>query len=391
MPTILKIGRKTPRAILLCPGPVLLSKAVQRAVVSTNIGHRESEFSSILSESAEMLKPIAGIDSSYEVAFITGSGTAANETIISSIGKLGPVLVISNGEFGERLLAVAKLHNKDIDELKFDWQEKIDLKTVAKALKSKRYHMVAVVHHETSSGMLNPVAEITKLAHKYGAIVSVDAISSIGAEKIRAKEWGVDIIVGASGKALSAMPGAGILIIKSDLVNTLSEPSSTGHYLDLYKHFLYMRNHIQTPNTPAVHVFVSLHASLKEITEQGIGSFQKTIRQRASYTRTEINRMGLSYASYGGNSSSVITCVAMPEHLSFGYLAERLKEKGIIVYSGKGVLKDKIFQIGHIGALRKNDTSYALRQLEKILQESVLEKMHIPRKLDQHEEIVHAV
>lgn len=383
MSKFFNVGKKLPRAILLCPGPVLLSKAVQRAVVKTNIGHREAEFSTILSESAKMLKPIVGADDTYEIAFITGSGTAANETILSSIVGKGPILVVSNGEFGERLFDVATLHSKNVSILKFAWQEKIDLGLVEKALKSKRYYSVVMVHHETSSGMLNPVAAITKLAHKYGAIVSVDAISSIGAESIQAKDWAVDIMVGASGKALSAMPGVGILIIKSDLLDKLAGSLSTGHYLDMNRHFLYMRDHVQTPNTPAVHVFVSLHASLKEITHLGIQSFQKIIRQRADFTRARITQMGLIYASYDGDNSNVITCVTLPEHMSFFHLSTSLKEKGIVIYNSKGVLKDKIFQLGHIGALRKSDTSYALQQLERILKESTLKTSSNPIIIDQ--------
>ena len=172
MSYLLKVFGKKPRAVLLCPGPVLLSRQVKRAVNNTVIGHREEVFSALLLESAAMLKPLVGIESEespYEIAFITGSGTAANETILSSIGADGPALVISNGEFGERLFDVAKLHNDDVDQLHFEWQEPIDLGKVEEALRRKRYHLVAVVHHETSSGMMNPVAEVAQLAHRYGS------------------------------------------------------------------------------------------------------------------------------------------------------------------------------------------------------------------------------
>ncbi len=364
--------RKTnkPRTVLLCPGPVLLSKAVRRAVGRANMGHREADFSAVLVESTELLRPIVGIDETYEVALITGSGTAANETVISSLGSRGPLLVVSNGEFGERLLAVAKLHNPDVDHLEFAWQAQIDLTAVEGMLESRAYSMVAFVHHETSTGMLNPVAEITALAHRYGAIVSVDAISSIGAEEIRAREWGVDVLVGASGKALSAMPGVGILVVRSELLDTLTERSAAGHYLDLYNHFYYMRNFMQTPNTPAVHVFVSLHASLKEITALGVVRFRETIHQRALYTRRQVTRMGLAYADYDGANSNVITCIELPEHLSFAQLAREFKRKGIVIYNGKGALQDRIFQVAHIGALRPTDTAYAIRQLRKLLRGS---------------------
>ncbi len=366
--------RKTnkPRTILLCPGPVLLSKTVRRAVGSANMGHREADFSAVLEESTELLRPIVGADDTYEVALITGSGTAANETVLSSLGSRGPVLIISNGEFGERLFAVATLHNADVDHLQFAWQTPIDLDAVSAALESRQYSMVAVVHHETSTGMLNPVAAIAALAHANGAIVSVDAISSIGAEEIRAREWGIDVLVGASGKALSAMPGVGILVVRSELLDTLTARSGAGHYLDLYNHFYYMRNFTQTPNTPAVHVFISLHASLREITALGVERFQETIRQRALYTRRQVARMGLTYAAYDGATSNVITCIELPEHLTFSQLTRAFKRKGIVIYNGKGALKDRIFQVGHIGALRPTDTAYAVRQLRKMLRDPAL-------------------
>lgn len=371
---LLKPFGKKPRAVLLCPGPVLLSRQVKRAVKNTAIGHREEIFSTLLLESAAMLKPLIGIDSEqspYEIAFITGSGTAANETILSSIGAAGPTLVISNGEFGERLFDVARLHNNDVDQLSFPWQGQIDLGKVEEALSRKRYHLVALVHHETSSGMMNPIAAVAKLAHRYGALIFTDAISSIGAEVICLEQWGIDVLVGASGKGLSAMPGVGILVVKKTVLDQHRPISARSHYLDLDRHFRFMQDHAQTPNTPAVQVFVSLHASLKEITKRGAERSRHIIRDRAEFTRRELTRLNLPYADYGRNTSNVITCVTLPGYLTFEHLAREFRAEGIVVYEGKGVLKGKIFQIGHIGALRKHDTRDALRQLRKIMRQIV--------------------
>ena len=105
----------------------MLSETVRKAIISVNIGHREPEFSHILKRSAEMLRVIIGADSSYEIAFLTGSGTAANECIIGGVATHGNILVISNGEFGERLLEIASIHNTKVDHLRFEWQESIDL------------------------------------------------------------------------------------------------------------------------------------------------------------------------------------------------------------------------------------------------------------------------
>jgi 2-aminoethylphosphonate-pyruvate transaminase len=343
-----------------------------RAVRNTNIGHREPEFSQLLLESAAMLKPVVGIssaDSSYRIAFITGSGTAANEAVLASVGAIGPTLVISNGEFGERLLATARRHNRDVRELRFAWQEAIDLEKVAEELERRQYHLVVVVHHETSTGMLNPIAAIARLAHRHGALIAVDAISSIGAEVIAAEEWGIDVLTGASGKALSAMPGVGIVVVKGSVLEQSASMPAGPQYLNLHTHCGYMRDHAQTPNTPAVHVFVSLHASLEESTLQGVVRARGVIHARAVFARERLTQMGLEYADYPGTNSSVLTCVLLPEYLSFEHLARHLKTRGIVVYNGKGALTDRMFQIGHIGALRKNDTRDALRQVQAVMRQ----------------------
>ena len=366
---------------MLCPGPVLLSRYVARAVRDTNICHREPEFSSLLVECAEMLRPIVGINKNnteYEIALITGSGTAANEAVMSSVCGRGPVLVVSNGEFGERLVATARQHSPDVVALPFAWQQSIDLDRVETELRRRQYHLVVVVHHETSTGMLNPVAALAELAHRYGALIVVDAISSIGAEVIAVEEWDIDVLTGTSGKALSAMPGVGIVIIKTSVLEQSASVSAGPRYLNLHMHCRSMRDHEQTPNTPAVHVFVSLHASLEEILRLGVAEFRKVIHSRAVFTRRMLAAMGLDYVDYPvhGATSSVITCVSLPVGLSFDRLAGHLKSRGIVVYNGKGVLTDTMFQIGHIGALRRRDTSAALRQVRAAIRKNASGSSH---------------
>ena len=369
------LGRsRSPRPILLCPGPVLLSPYVMRAVRNTNIGHREPEFSTLLLESSAMLRAIVGIgraESSYQVALITGSGTAANEAVLASIGRRGPILVLTNGEFGERLLATARQHNPDVSELRCAWQQGIRLDQVEAELRRRHFHLVVVVHHETSTGMLNPIAAIAELAHRYGALIAVDAISSIGAEVIAVEEWDIDVMTGTSGKALSAMPGVGIVVVKTSVLEQSASVSGGPRYLSLHAHCRSMRDQAQTPNTPAVHVFVSLHAALREHSRSGEAAVRAVINSRAAYVRNQLTRMGLEYADYGEATSNVLTCVSLPKDLSFETLTSHLKSKGIIIYNGKGSLAGKIFQIAHIGALRNNDSRDALGHVRAAMRQAV--------------------
>jgi 2-aminoethylphosphonate-pyruvate transaminase len=322
----------------------MLSPYVKQAVLDTTIGHREPEFSAVLRESVAMLRPVVGLTpaDAYRIAFITGSGTAANEAVLGSVGAVGSVLVLTNGEFGER-------------------------RAVAAELDRRRYDLVVVAHHETSSGMLNPVEALASLAHRNGALIAVDAISSIGAERIEVGEWGIDVLTGSSGKALSAMPGIGIVVIRERvLAGSTSNPTGP-QYLNLHNHFAVMRDLTQTPNTPAVHVFVSLHAALEERCRTGETQARAAVEARASSTRCALRRMGLEHAHYPGLTSNVLTCVWLPEGLSFRQLATELKDGGFVVYNGKGVLADRIFQIGHIGALRRRDTRDAMARIETIV------------------------
>ena len=219
--------------------------------------------------------------------------------------------------------------------------------------------------------MLNPIAAIARLAHRHGALIAVDAISSIGAEVIAAEEWGIDVLTGASGKALSAMPGAGIVVVKNSVLEQSAAAPRGPRYLDLHTHCGYMHDHAQTPNTPAVHVFVSLHASLEESTLLGVERARGVIHSRALFARERLVKMGLEYADYRGMNSSVLTCVSLPGHLSFERLTLHLKSRGYVVYNGKGAFGDRMFQIGHIGALRKNDTRDALRQVQVVMEQRV--------------------
>jgi 2-aminoethylphosphonate-pyruvate transaminase len=361
------------RSVLLCPGPVLLSASVQRRVRGTTIGHREPEFSQLLRESAAMLKPTVGLDPAavdYRVALITGSGTAANESMMASIGSLGPTLVLTNGEFGERLLATARRHNPDVGELRFAWQEKIDLGRVRAELARRPYALVVVAHHETSTGMLNPVESLARLAHRHGALIAVDAVSSIGAEVIDIEGWGIDVLTGSSGKALSAMPGVGIVVVRDSALERSAVVSSAPRYLDLHAHCGYLHDREQTPNTPAVHVFVSLHAALEERTRLGEARARLDIAERASFARGRLTEIGLEFVDHGAATSSVLTCVWLPGRLPFATLAARLKAAGIVVYNGKGPYEDRMFQIGHIGALQPNDTRDALRHIEAGVREA---------------------
>jgi 2-aminoethylphosphonate-pyruvate transaminase len=365
---------KSKENILFCPGPVNVAQNVWQSLYN-HIGHREEEFSELMARLNQRVLDMFEIShqAKYHPLIITGSGTAANETVLSSIGKNKHVLVITNGEFGERLYNISKLHNRNTQQITFNWAEMIDIAKVEKYLQKHKVDLIAMVHHETSTGMLNPVAVVGKLAKKYGVQFFVDTVSSASAEKVDIEKWNITFCSTSSGKAIGALPGIGIIIAEKNALEDLKDTPQKIMYLNLYKLYHYSKTCNQTPNTPAVHLFSALDQALGNILETGVQERRKIIAERAFVLRNGMKRLGMSFLlDEMGEAvmSSVLTTVVLPPYLSAESLKRKLKERRIVIYSGKGPLLDKVFQVANIGELTKHDLMYFLHTLEKICLEA---------------------
>ncbi len=375
--------------ILCCPGPVQLHRSVKRRLKNTQICHRDSAFEELQTKTANNILEIAGTDSgNHIIAFTTGSGTTANESTLIALGKLGPTLVLTNGEFGERLHELSLLHHLQTKVLTFGWGKKINLNTVADEVQTNSYASIVVVHHETSTGMLNPIKKLAKIAHRSGAVLFVDAVSSLGAEEFNAAGWDIDVFTSSSGKALSSIPGIGVVAINHNLASRISKTEKTVQYLDLTTYIDYAQNYRQTPNTPSVHALAALESSTSRIVKIG-ARHSKKIENRAAYVRNMLERLGLEYFYYEQHSTSnVVTCVKVAEGLDTANLLAYMRLRGIVLYSGKGELKDQIFQIGHIGELSRLNMRYVMHALSSYMKTIQLtDQMPYTHKNDQ---LIHA-
>ena len=175
---------------LFTPGPVNVARNVQEALCKEDICHREVEFDRLLQSIENKILNVFSVHntSDYRAVVITGSGTAANEAILGSVVGNKNILILSNGEFGDRLYNISKILNKNTFFLEFGWGKKLDLDEIKAYLKSHTIDIVAMVHHETSSGMLNSLEDVGALSKKSGAMFIVDCVSSAGAEIIDMKK-----------------------------------------------------------------------------------------------------------------------------------------------------------------------------------------------------------
>lgn len=356
--------------LLLTPGPVNVADNVRRAITKGDICHREADFDCLLQRIERKLLNLFEIKNTpnYRAVVITGSGTAANESILSSVVGNKNILILSNGEFGERLFTISKIYNENTFLLKSTWGEKFDLKKIERYLECNDIDIVAMVHHETSSGMLNDLEKVGALSKAHGALFIVDCVSSAGAEKIDVEKCHITFCSSSSSKAVASYPGLSFVIGATNEFEKLKDlPIKTG-YLNLYKFYYFMKTASQTPNTPAVPLFYALEQALDNILHEGMSHHYAGLQKKAVFLRKGMLALGLKFLIDQKYMSSVLTTVYCPPYMAIDTLRKKLREKSIIIYEGKGCFKGRVFQVGNIGELSFNDLQFFLDALKNILQ-----------------------
>jgi len=354
--------------LLFTPGPVNVADNVRLAISQKDICHREVDFDLLLqSIESKLLKVFDVNPTDYRAVVITGSGTAANESILSSVVGDKNILIITNGEFGERLVDISTIHNNNTFKLEFPWGEELDLNKIEDYLERNKIDVVAMVHHETSSGMLNPINKIGALVNKYNAVFIVDGVSSAGAEEIDMEKCHIDFFSSSSSKAMGSYAGLSFVLGKISSFEKLKMLPAKTMYLNLYKFYHFIKNVSQTPNTPAVHLFYALEQALINILYTGVNQHYALLKSRAKYLRKGLLSLGLKFLIKEKNMCSMLTTVHLPKHIDAGLLRERLREKSIIIYEGKGCFANKVFQVGNIGELSEADIQFFLSSLNEVL------------------------
>jgi len=355
--------------LLFTPGPVNMAPSVRSAIGKNDICHREVEFEILLKSIETKILELFQLEekSGYRAVVITGSGTAANEAILSSVVGEQHILVISNGEFGERLHAISQIHNKNTHLLEFPWGEELDMARIEAYLKGHPIDVVAMVHHETSSGMLNSLENVGAICKAKGAMFIVDCVSSVGAEVINLKKCDVAFCSSSSSKALASHAGLSFVIGKTQEFEKLKDLPAKTAYLNLATFYHFLKTRSQTPNTPATPLFFALEQSLIDILAEGTLKRFASLRNKARVLRQGMLRLGLSFLIDQENMCSILTTVHLPSHIDMSAFRQKLRAKSIIIYEGKGCFKNRVFQVGNIGELSLGDIQFFLKTLGSVL------------------------
>ncbi|WP_334110666.1 pyridoxal-phosphate-dependent aminotransferase family protein [Thermodesulfitimonas autotrophica] len=352
---------------LFIPGPTPVPPQVAEAMARPLIGHRTQEFADLYRRLEEKLRKVFGTQN--EVYVLTCSGTGGMEAAVANIVNPGDrVLALVTGKFGERFAELAKIYGAAVDALEFGWGNPVDVALVEARLKSQKYKAVLATHNETSTTVVNDIRAIGELTRRYGALLLVDAVSSLGGIEIEADAWGVDILVTASQKALMVPPGLAMVSVSPRAWEAINEGRAPRYYLSLpaAKKSLTKFN---TPYTPAVSLFVGLDVALDMILDEGLENVYVRHRIFAQATRAAVRALGLKLLAPDACASPVVTGVWAPEGMNADDLRRLLlKEYGVLLAGGQAQLKGRIFRISHMGYIDAVDLLGVLGVLEIGLQ-----------------------
>lgn len=357
---------------LFCPGPVIVSERVRRTLTHPNVCHRVPSFERVIQNIQNNLLKVYKANEEYIVLLITGSGTAANETVISSYFVPGEeALLVNNGEFGCRLEEILDIHGVKTTVLDYEWGARAEASDVEDQLtRNPRIKAILMVFHETSTGVVNPVREVGEVAHRFGKTFIVDAISALAGEDLDVVRDHVDFCTCSANKCLSSLPGVGIICARVSKIEETKNNKPRVAYLNLHKlHETSTRYH-QTTNTPSVTMFYALNAAVEELLDEGLENRINRHKQCARIIREGVKQMGLKILVDETISSSTVTSVLLPKEINLEAFIQRLDDRGYTVYPGKRQLREKnMFQIANMGQIYEDMCPGFLKAMAETFEE----------------------
>jgi aspartate aminotransferase-like enzyme len=352
------------KLMLMIPGPTPVPENVLLALAKHPMGHRSGEFIQIQADVTENLKWL--YQTTNELLLLTASGTGTMEAgIINFFSPGDRVLVIHNGKFGERWVLVSKAFGLDVVEVTAPWGQPINPADVQAALTAdtaKAIKGVIITHSETSTGVINDLETINKHVKAHGALIIVDAVTSMGATNVPIDDWGLDVVCSGSQKGFMVPPGMGFVAVSAKAWEAYKTAKIPKFYLDLGK---YRKD--GAPFTPSVNLIFALQASLAMMKKEGLENIFARHHRHRDACRAAVKAMGLELYAPDGHGSPAITAVATP-------LAEEIrkvmkKKYDIVLAGGQDHLSGQVFRIGHLGFVCDRDILSALAALEGTLAE----------------------
>lgn len=360
------------RNILLNPGPATTTDTVKLAQVVPDICPREKEFACMMKDlRSDLLKVAHGVPGKHTAVLFCGSGTINIDICLNSLLPEGKkVLVINNGAYSTRAVEVCQHYGLPHINLSFSVYERPDLIVVEQALKSNPdIALVYTTHHETGTGLLNPIREIGELAHQYGATFVVDTTSSLGMIPFDMERDNVDFCMASVQKGLMAMTGLSFIIGNEEIIKKSKDYPKRSYYCNLYLQYDYFERTGEMHFTPPVQTIYATRQALKEYFEEG--EENKFARHRRVFEAIHkgVAELGLQYVIKREWQSGLVVSVLYPDtpNFSFERVHDYCYERGFTIYPGK-ISTTNTFRLCALGAIDVEDIERFFGILKEVME-----------------------
>jgi alanine-glyoxylate transaminase / serine-glyoxylate transaminase / serine-pyruvate transaminase len=341
-----------PDRLLLGPGPSNTHPTVLQAMNIPPVGHLDPSFLTLMDEIQSLLRYVWQTDNSLTIA-VSGTGTAAMEATIANAVEPGDVVLVGvMGYFGNRLVDMAGRYGGDVRTITKSWGQVFSLDELKAAMETHRPRILALVHAETSTGACQPLTGVKELCEKYGTLLIVDTVTSLGGVPIYLDDWGVDLAYSCSQKGLGCPPGASPFTMSKSAMEKLQNRSMkvANWYLDMNLLKLYWGSERTYHHTAPINMYYALRESLRLIAEEGIENSWQRHQWNVEYLWESLESLGLKMHVERQYRLPTLTTVCIPEGLDGKAIARKLLlEHNVEIGGGLGELAGKVWRVGLMG------------------------------------------
>ena len=356
--------------IILAPGPTPIPPEVLLAQGSPLVYHRGPGFGKLMRDVTDRLRQLYRTEDA-DILLMTSSGTGGLESAIQNCFSPGDEVFVPNaGFFADRWKRLAEAFGLTVRTVDYEWGAKIRPEDVAATLAEHPVKAVLLTQSETSTGVIQPIEQLARVANDAGTLVVVDVVSSLGAVPFDFDGWGVDVALGGSQKALSASPGISFVAISDRAWQAASTATNPRFYFDweIYRQFAALPDP-ENPWTPAISVMQGLHAALELYFQDGVEVAMARHRMLSTAVKEGARALGLDLFGEGLEDNWTVTAIRAPEAADADTICDRIRaDYGCVLAPGQGPLKGTVFRIGHFGYFSELDIIRGLAALEMTLE-----------------------
>lgn len=357
---------------LFTVGPVYVNKEVLKEMSHQMFSHRSNEYRELHKNLIVKLKKV--MKTKNEIFFFTSSSTGVMEAIVRNLmDEKDEALCLTNGAFGERFAEIFEYNEKNAKRLEIPWGKPILPEDVEKILdNNSKISLVTLIHNETSTGMMNPLKEISKVVKKYNVLFCVDTVSSMGGAEIDVDVYNIDVCFFGIQKCLAVSPSMAITSVSERALNKSKTVKNKGFYFN-FEILKKSNDKNETPVTPSIPQMFALNKSLDIIEKEGLENRILRHKKISEYVRKRVKEMGFEIFPDENYASQTLTCVDFRKfkekykNFDAQIMHKEMKERGFLLAQGYGKIKDITFRIGNMGNVLMEDVEEMLNELDEVI------------------------